>query len=334
MAHQLETWSDGSASFVSARSHAWHRLGEVLPAEFDAAQAMRHAKLGGWNVRKEPLQTAPMLSAHGVTTLPVPDQFATVRTNPMTGRPDVLGVVGRGYTPIQNEAHADLLDALVDESGAHFETAGSLRGGRQVFITMKLPTTMRVGGVDPVDLYLVALNSHDGTSAFRLLVSPVRVVCANTQAAAIGRAKSSFSIRHTSGAHGYIEAARQALGLTFAYAEAFQAEADAMIARTITDEQFSAIVSQLWPVDDKSERSKSIGGNRHRTLTRLLRHSPTNEAIRGTRWAAYQAITEYTDHFAPVADKRNPAGARAERAITSTSVGQIKTRAFDLVAAL
>src|SRR5664279_2944989 len=295
MAHMLEEWAEGSASFVAARQHAWHRLGEVLPAGFTAAQAMSHARLGGWNVRKQPLQTTPILGTDGVAVLDVPEQFATIRTNPVTGRPDVLGVVGSGYTPIQNEQHADLLDALVDESGAHFETAGSLRGGRQVFITMKLPTTMRVGGVDPVDLYLVACNSHDGTSAFRLLVSPVRVVCANTQAAAIGRAKSSFSIRHTSGARGYIEQARQALGLTFAYAEAFQAEADAMIARSITDEQFSAIVAQLWPVDATSERSRSIAGNRHHTLTRLLRHSDTNHAIRGTRWAAYQAITEYTD---------------------------------------
>ena len=144
MAHQLETWSDGSASFVSARQHAWHRLGTVLPAEFDAAQAMNHARLGGWNVRKEALQTT-VLTGDGVTTLQVPEQFATVRTNPVTGRPDVLGVVGRGYTPIQNEAHAALLDALVDESGAHFETAGSLRCGRQVFLTMKLPIRCRSG---------------------------------------------------------------------------------------------------------------------------------------------------------------------------------------------
>jgi hypothetical protein len=49
----------------------------------------------------------------------------------------VLGVVGRGYTPIQNEEHADLLD----ESGAHFETAGSIKGGRHVLLTMKLPDT-------------------------------------------------------------------------------------------------------------------------------------------------------------------------------------------------
>ena len=226
MAHELETWSDGSASFVSARQHGWHRLGTVLPAGFDAAAAMSHAKLGGWHVRKEPLQTVPIISADGVTTLDVPDQFATVRTNPVTGRPDVLGVVGRGYTPIQNEEHADLLDALVDESGAHFETAGSLRGGRQVFLTMKLPDTMLIGGIDPVDLYIVACNSHDGTSAFRLLISPVRVVCGNTQALAIRRAQSSFSIRHTSGARGYIGQAREALGLTFKFAEAFQVEAD------------------------------------------------------------------------------------------------------------
>ena len=341
MAHQLETWADGSASFASARLHAWHRLGTVLPDQFDAGQAMTHAKLGGWRVRKEALQTT-VLTADGVSTLDVPEQFATVRTNPVTGRPEVLGVVGRGYTPIQNEEHAALLDALVDESGAHFETAGSLRGGRQVFLTMKLPTTMQIGGVDPVDLYLVACNSHDGTSAFRLLVSPVRVVCANTQAIAIRRAQSSFSIRHTSGASGQIEQARQALGLTFKYAETFQAQADAMIAQAMTDRQFRELIDAVWHVDDKadpsakagpSKRSQTIAANRRAVLVDLWRSSPTAEAIRGTKWGAYQAITEYTDHFAPIGEKRNPGAARAERAITSANVTAVKTRAFDLLAA-
>ena len=335
MAHDLETWSGGrSASFVSARQHAWHRLGTVLPAEFNAAEAMRHAKLGGWNVRTQALQTTPMLSADGVDVLPVADHFATVRTNPVTGRPDVLGVVGRGYTPIQNEEHAELLDTLVDESGAHFETAGSVKGGRQVFLTMKLPETMLIGGIDAVDMYIVACNSHDGTSAFRLLISPVRVVCANTLSLAIRRAQSSFSIRHTSGAHGYIGQARAALGLTFKFAEAFQAEADRMIEQTITDEQFRSIVAQLWTTDSTSERSKTITRNRQVALSGLLHRSETNDAIRGTRWAAYQAITEYTDHVAPIADKRNPAMARAERVVTSSAVQQIKTRAFDLIATL
>ena len=79
MAHQLETWRDGSASFVSAREHAWHRLGTVLPSGFDASQAMQHAKLGGWSVRMVGIQTAPVIDESGVTpALEVLDRFATV----------------------------------------------------------------------------------------------------------------------------------------------------------------------------------------------------------------------------------------------------------------
>jgi phage/plasmid-like protein (TIGR03299 family) len=336
MAHQLETWEDGSASFVTARQHAWHRLGTVLPAAFTAGQAMEHARLAKWNVRKVALQTVPVLDADGVTpALPVPEQFATVRTNPMFGTPDVLGVVGAGYTPIQNEAHADLLDSLVSQASARYETAGSLRGGRGVFLSMKLPDTMLIGGIDPVDLYLIALNSHDGTSAFRLMVSPVRVVCANTQALAIRRARSTFSIRHTSGAAGHIAEARQALGLTFKFVEAFQAEADRMIEQTITDAQFDDIIAQLWATDSHSPRSQAIQENRSLVLKQLLHESPTNESIRGSKWASVQVITEYLDHYAPTPTaKGNPALARAERVATSTALSAIKTRAFDLISAL
>ena len=333
MAHELETWSDGTASFVSAREHAWHRLGTVLPAEFDAAQAMQFARLGGWNVRTMALQTAPVLSADGVFgALPVPDQFATVRTNPVSGSVDVLGVVGRGYTVIQNEEHADLLNRVVDEGGAHFETAGSLRGGRSVFLSMKLPRTMNVGCIDPVDLYLIALNSHDGTSAFRLLVSPVRVVCANTQALALRRAQSSFSIRHTSGARGNIAQAREALGLTFKYAEVFEREAEQMIQASLTDAQFEQIVGKLWTTESGSKRSATITANRADVLTGLFSDAPTNASIRGTRWAGYQAITEYLDHFAPVAGGTDTA--RAERVATGGTVTTVKARAFEMLAAL
>ncbi len=335
MAHQLETWNDGSASFVSAREHAWHRLGTVLPAGFDAAQAMQCAKLGGWNVRTVELQTTPVLDENGVTpALSVPDRYATVRTNPVTGGTDVLGVVGPAYTVIQNEAHADLLNTLVDESGAHFETAGSLRGGRGVFLSMKMPTTMMIGGIDPVELYLVALNSHDGTSAFRLLVSPVRVVCANTQSLALRRAQASFSIRHTSGARGNIAQARHALGLTFRYVEAFEAEAQKLIEQQMTDAQFRAVIGTIWTTTPDSKRSETITAHRSAVLSELFGAAESNANIRGTRWAGYQAITEYLDHFAPIADKADAATARAERVAVGGHTAQLKTRAFELIAAL
>jgi hypothetical protein len=81
-----------------------------------------------------------------------------------------------------------------------------------VFVTMKLPQSMtfdgKDGSKDRTDFYLAALNSHDGSGAFKFLVSPVRIVCANTQNAAIARAKASFAIRHTGGARAAIQESR------------------------------------------------------------------------------------------------------------------------------
>jgi phage/plasmid-like protein (TIGR03299 family) len=330
MSHELETFADGTTGFLSARQHAWHRLGTVLPDTFTASQAMEHARLGWWNVRKEHLQTV-VVTTDGVSTIDVPDRYATVRTNPVTGTPEALGVVGPSYVPIQNEEHCDLLDALVDESGAHFETAGSLKGGRQVFITMKLPDTMQVGGIDAVDTYLTACNSHDGSMAFRLMVTPVRVVCANTLAAAIRSAKSSFSIHHTSGARSQIQVAREALGLTFRYNAEFQSEAEQMLDTTMTDAQFASLVRDLWPMPhDPTLRTRNSIARRDTELTYLFRDADTNRAIRGTRWAGYQAVTEYLDHYTPVGPKRDAVKVRAERAISDASVG-LKVRAFDLL---
>ena len=83
-----------------------------------------------------------------------------------------------------------------------------------------------------MDLNIAALNSHDGKSAFRLLV------CANTQHAPLRDHVSSWSIRHTWNAKTAVQAARDTLGLTFAYVEAFEVEAERMINTTVTDARF------------------------------------------------------------------------------------------------
>jgi phage/plasmid-like protein (TIGR03299 family) len=160
-------------------------------------------------------------------------------------------VVGAGYRPIQNEDHAEILNQLVDDSGAVFDTAGSLRGGRQVFVSLRLPQTMRIGGTDEVNVNIVALNSHDATSAFRLLITPIRVVCANTQAAALANHSASISIRHTASAKGRVAAARDALGLSFAYITEFEAHAEAMIQQTMTDAEFFRMTAELFPAPDR-----------------------------------------------------------------------------------
>ena len=222
MAHEIETFDDGTAAFFTARTDAWHRLGVTTRDCLTAEQVMTTARLGGWNVHTVPL-TATDLTPDGVTTLPVPDHFATVRTHPVSGKPDVLGVVGSGYTVVQNEEHCELLNLLVDEAGAHFETAGSLRGGRETFVTMKLPQSITLAGQQRLATTSSCTwrpcLSHDGTAAWRVIVTPVRIVCANTQRIALRSAKATYAIRHTRTARAKIAQARQALGIVWRYAE-------------------------------------------------------------------------------------------------------------------
>lgn len=329
MAHEIETYED-KAAFVSVREDAWHKLGTVVDSELTAQQALDTAHLSNWNVRK-----APLFIEGGV---PVKDRFATIRNNPFKeGQIDVLGVVGNKYQPIQNEDHADLLDALVDESGAHFETAGSLLNGKQTFITMKLPQHIEIGGMDKVETYIAALNSHDGSKAFQFIVTPVRIVCANTQAVALAAAKSRFSVRHTkSGADGIIAQARETLGMTFKYLDTFQLEAEKMIQQTLDEAKFFEIVEKLYPSDEDASDIIKLRTSLHQNkLMELFVDSPTNTEIRGTAWAGYQAVTEYLDHFVSVQgkDADQVAYHRAMSVATGRS-DEMKTQAFKLLAAV
>ena len=334
MAHEIETFDDGTAAFVTARTDAWHRLGVTTTDCLTAEQVMTTAKLGGWNVHTVPL-TATDMSDDGVTSLPVTDHFATVRTHPLTGLPDVLGVVGTGYTVVQNEQHCELLNLLVDEAGAHFETAGSLRGGRETFVTMKLPHTVTLAGTngsDDIELYLAAMSSHDGTAAWRVIVTPVRIVCANTQRMALRNARATYAIRHTKTAKAKIAQARQALGIVWRYAEEFETAAQNLINQTLLLDEFQQIVDKLWPAaptDVLGPRAAGLRDRRNTTLRSLFTEADTQHTIRGTRWAGLQAITEYLDHHTPAKDDT----VRAARVLTSHALAERKQRAYDLLAA-
>lgn len=328
MAHELETLANGQTAFASARLSAWHQLGTVTDAGMTAEDVMTKAWLGGWEVRKIAIQGIEVTKIGGITKVDCPDKYMTVRTNPVTGETEYLGIVGDDYTTVQNEQVTELLNLLVDETGAHFETAGSMREGRRVFVTMKLPSAMQIAGVDDIDLYLACNTSHDASSGIRLDATPVRIVCANTQRLAYERSRSSYTFRHTANVKVKISEAREALGLMWKHFATFETEAERMINEALTMGEFEKIVAELWPVAaGASDVTVNNAKQRTNTLRYLIRDADTQKAIKGTRWAGYQAITEYVDHFAPATSDT----ARANRALTGTGA-DLKARAFDLLA--
>jgi len=107
-----------------------------------------------------------------------------------------------------------------------------------------------------------------------------------------------------------------------------------MIHTTLAEAAFRKVCDEIWKplTDTATERSKTIAANRMHSLTGLFVDAATNANIRGTRWAGYQAVTEYLDHAAPVHGKTtvDKAVNRALRAIDG-SVVEVKERAFALL---
>jgi phage/plasmid-like protein (TIGR03299 family) len=331
MAHALEQFEDGTTAFFSAREVAWHKLGTVTTGALSAQEALQTAYLDWQVLKSEKPVGVHLVDDNGKEIdqyISSTDKFMTYRYNPKTLIPEALGVVGSRYTPVQNSEAFSFLNDIADESGAVFETAGSINNGRKVFMTMKMPEGLNVGGIDPINLYLMAWNTHDGSSSFQIMVTPIRVVCQNTLSMAIKQAESNFSWRHTPKVGNKVQLARETLGITFKYVEEFEKEAEKLLAQSMTDKQFTTLIETLVPIDEDSDRTRNLAETARGTLMGLWK-APTQANIANTKWAAYNTIVEYADWAKPVRST-NPDVARAEKIVTGLG-DRFKNKALNLI---
>jgi len=296
MAHDLES----DKSFASYRQPAWHGLGTVFEEEVSTSEMLELANLQDWNVRLEEIYTPANYSSDRKYNY-------VARTNPFNStQTDILGVVGERYRILQNEELFDFGDALLD-GGGRWETAGSIKGGRQVFgsLALERETVLDPSGVeDKINSYLLVNTSHDGSIAIQASVTPVRVVCANTLNLALGSGvgrnrtvKQSYKIRHTQTASGKIQAAREALGLANAYMDEFDLVAKAMIETQITQDKFMEIVLKAYPRPEEDKKGAVSKWNTKVELIEDIYTGEFNHTIAGTAWGALNAMTERLDWY-------------------------------------
>ena len=124
-------------SMMYVREKPWHGLGTEVTEAPTSADALRFAGLD-WNVRQEPVFN----SRGGI----VKGYKANVRDSDGS----VLGIVSERYKVVQNEEAFKFTDELIGGE-VRYETAGSLREGKQIWLLAKLPER-RVAG-DAVDPY-------------------------------------------------------------------------------------------------------------------------------------------------------------------------------------
>ena len=289
MAHEIDTTTGRAAVFVTGQA-AWHGLGRMIEHAATSREAIRHAGLD-WHVEQWPLTAA---DPEGRQSCHVPEHMATVRTD--TG--GVLGVVGRGYHVFQNRESFDFMDAIVGDKLAMYETAGSLKGGRRVWMLARIPREYRAGAADVVWPYVLLVNSHDGSTALRMIPTTVRVVCQNTLNLALRRSSATegITLRHRPKLEERVKEARTKLGVVAARFDAFDEELHAMIATTMSPAKVEAYFTALLPPPGNDRQKVARDKVLNTFLENFENRSNTLRGVRGTPWAAYNAVSEWADH--------------------------------------
>jgi phage/plasmid-like protein (TIGR03299 family) len=228
---------------------------------------------------------------------------------------------------VQNEEAFQFVDQLLGSS-LHFETAGSLGGGRRVWVLATLPEHVEVGG-DPIRPYLLLMNSHDGSTAVIAATTPIRVVCQNTLNWGLERARQKFSIRHTEQISRRVHEGRRVLDLSIDYYEQFRVTGNLLASESCSEQQLRRVLDGLYPSGTEHRMTDRTRRSRERTKQRiaeLFLHGDTRGNAPGSKWAAVNAIVEYGDWHRPI----RQGGERFARAIDG---GADKTRALELITA-
>jgi phage/plasmid-like protein (TIGR03299 family) len=317
-----------SDSMFSVRETPWHGLGAVLdrpPATI--AEAIEASGLG-WRVVREPIavdrgDAATVDDWWEPRCEEIPGYYATVRQDTRA----VLGIVGERYRIVQNHEAFAFVDQLLGSS-LQFETAGSLNGGRRVWVLATLPEHVEVGG-DPVRPYLLLMNSHDGSTAVVAATTPVRVVCMNTLNWGLQRARQRFSIRHTEQISRRVHEARRVLDLSIDYYAQFRTVGNRLASEQCSERQLQKVLDELYPSGTEDSLTDRTRKTREQVKDRILElfvRGDTQGNAPGSKWAAVNAIVEYGDWHRPI----RRGGERFARAVDD---GAHKTRALELVIA-
>ena len=278
-------------SMFYVRETPWHGLGtKVLeaPASKDALQ------LAGldWRVLQEPIYTAMEELVDGYK--------ANVRDSDRK----VLGVVTDRYRVIQNDEAFAFTDELLG-AGVKYETAGSLQGGRKVWLLAHMPHEYIISG-ERISPYLLISNTHDGSGAIKVALTPIRVVCQNTLNLALANAKRSWSMIHTGDIKEKMQEARDTLFLAENYMDELGKEFEALRMKKLTDKQVMEYIEILLPIEDGStpQQEKNMKRLREDMKIRYF-DAPDLQGVGKNAYRFVNAVSDFATHAEPLRKTAN-----------------------------
>lgn len=268
------------------REKPWHGLGIRVEEAPNSADALRLAGLD-WSVLQEPIYTdnGTLISGY--------------KANVRSTDAKVLGVVTDRYKVIQNAEAFEFTDTLLGE-GVRYETAGSLQEGKKVWLLARLPREYIIGG-ERISPYMVFSNTHDGSGAVKVAVTPIRVVCNNTLNLALTTAKRSWSMIHTGNIQGKIQEAKDTLFMAEKYMDELGKEFEALKAKELMDSQIREYIELLLPMEKDASvlQIKNIKRLREDMAARYF-DAPDLKNVGNNAYRFVNAVSDFATHTSPL----------------------------------
>ena len=276
-------------TMMYVREVPWHGLGTRVEEAPTSAEALQLAGLD-WTIEGK-----TVFDAHG-------NEIKGYKANTRSSDDKVLGIVGNRYKVVQNADAFAFTDSLIGE-GVRYETAGSLMGGKKIWLLAKLPDCEIAG--DKTEPYVCFTNTHDGTGAVRVCMTPVRVVCNNTLNMALSSAKRSWSAVHRGNVNAKLEEARQTLQLAEKYLTVLDETADKLANEKFSEAQVEKALEQMIPIDDKATERQKRTAETAREEIMICTLRPDIAQFLGTKWGFLNAVSDYVGHSEPARRTKN-----------------------------
>jgi len=220
---------------------------------------------------------------------------------------EVINTVKEGYTVSQNNEVVELVLRGSEGFGElSVQKAGSLNGGRKVFIQLAIEGDGKVLN-DRIKRYVTILDSNDGSTSLSIGISDLTMSCANQFAKFYkqGEAKFRHSASLTQKLKTIPELIELALSESLKQIELYNKLANQSINKELADQMVKYVLGydrEFTAMEILAEKSsRSIN-----TMDKLYNHIEREISSKGMNlWGLHSGITSFTTHEISIPKREN-----------------------------
>lgn len=246
------------------------------------------------------IQKEPLLSVNGRTT-PYFGLFNS-KTN------ECINTTKEGYTVSQNAEIVELVLRGMESfgNGLTVSKAGSLNGGRKVFIQLAIEGLGRVAN-DVIKRYVTIIDSNDGSTGLSIGIGDLTMSCSNQFGKFYKKGDAKF--RHTATLEQKLKTIpyliEMALNESLRQIEQYNRFASTEVSRALAHSMVKAVLgydrelTSIEKLSEKSTRSINIMDNLYDHITKEMNDKGNNV------WGLHSGVTSFTTHEMSAPNRTN-----------------------------